>query len=355
MGRESARRSAFDANGSTENVALRTCVNGDRVAAEDLHALPQQPASTHTPPPLTPTSKRPSPASTKASTPQAAAWKGQLASAYEDVKRLIATTKANPILVRLGWHDSGTYSKDVQEPWPAPGGATSSIRFQPELGHGANAGLQAAIDLLEPIHERFPLVSYADLYQMASAAAIELAGGPRIPLRYGRLDAADPSGCTPDGRLPSAGHPFGDGSKTPADHLRNVFYRMGLDDRDIVALSGAHTIGRSRPERSGWGKESTKYTADGPGFPGGKPGGQSWTVNWLTFDNSYFKEIKAKRDEDLLVLPTDAAIFEDAKFAPYAERYAESQEAFFSDYVESHLKLSELGAKFAEGTKVTLE
>lgn len=32
------------------------------------------------------------------------------------------------------------------------------------------------------------------------------------------------------------------------------------------------------------GKEETKYTKDGPG----KPGGQSWTVDWLKFNNSYF-------------------------------------------------------------------
>lgn len=34
----------------------------------------------------------------------------------------------------------------------------------------------------------------------------------------------------------------------------------------------------------------TKYTKDGPG----KPGGQSWTVNWLTFDNSYFTEVRVE-------------------------------------------------------------
>ena len=30
--------------------------------------------------------------------------------------------------------------------------------------------------------------------------------------------------------------------------------------QEIVALSGAHTLGRSRPDRSGWGKSETKYT-----------------------------------------------------------------------------------------------
>lgn len=33
-----------------------------------------------------------------------------------------------------------------------------------------------------------------------------------------------------------------------------------FDVQEIVALSGAHTLGRSRPERSGWGKPETKYT-----------------------------------------------------------------------------------------------
>eukprot|EP00897_Mesotaenium_endlicherianum_P008365 jgi/Mesen1/7557/ME000392S06823 len=46
----------------------------------------------------------------------------------------------------------------------------------------------------------------------------------------------------------------------------------------------------------------------------GSPGGQSWTVEWLKFDNSYFKDIKEKTDAELLVLPTDAVLFEDEGF-----------------------------------------
>ncbi|KAF8008770.1 hypothetical protein BT93_K2431 [Corymbia citriodora subsp. variegata] len=259
----------------------------------------------------------------------------QLNGAREEIKELLKTKFCHPILVRLGWHDAGTYNKNIEE-WPKRGGANGSLRFEIELKHAANAGLVNALKLLEPIKEKYPSVTYADLFQLASATAIEEVGGPKIPMKYGRVDVSKPEECPEEGRLPAAGPP------SPADHLREVFYRMGLNDKEIVALSGAHTLGRSRPERSGWGKPETKYTKDGPGAPGG----QSWTVQWLKFDNSYFKDIKERKDEDLLVLPTDGVLFEDPSFKVYAEKYAEDQEAFFKDYAEAHAKLSNLGAKF---------
>ncbi|XP_021759715.1 probable L-ascorbate peroxidase 6, chloroplastic isoform X2 [Chenopodium quinoa] len=259
----------------------------------------------------------------------------QLKNAREDIKELLQTKFCHPIMVRLGWHDAGTYNKDIKE-WPQRGGANGSLRFEAELKHGANAGLINALKLLQPIKDKYSGVTYADLFQLASATAIEEAGGPKIPMKYGRVDVTGPEQCPEEGRLPDAGPP------SPAQHLRDVFYRMGLNDKDIVALSGAHTLGRSRPERSGWGKPETKYTKDGPGAPGG----QSWTAQWLKFDNSYFKDIKEKRDADLLVLPTDAALFEDPSFKVYAEKYAADQDAFFKDYAESHAKLSNQGAKF---------
>jgi len=45
----------------------------------------------------------------------------------------------NPIIVRLAWHDAGTYDKSIKE-WPQRGGANAAIRLAPEMSHGHNAG-----------------------------------------------------------------------------------------------------------------------------------------------------------------------------------------------------------------------
>jgi glutathione S-transferase len=286
-------------------------------------------------------------------------YKKQLKGAAESLKELYHSTHANPIIVRIGWHDSGTYDKNIPaSEWPKAGGAVGSIRFKPELSHGANAGLDKALALLEPIKQKYPLVSYADLFQLGSKIGIEEAGGPKLPLKFGRVDVTTPEECSPEGNLPAAvpGTELAPGlsrHENAAQHLRRIFYRMGLTDQDIVALSGAHTIGRSHADRSGFGAKATKYTT---GDNIGAPGGSSWVPDWLVFNNSYFQVTKDlakdwvdpahKRDPELISFSTDQVLFQDPDFAKYAEKYRESQDAFFADYAVSHKKLSELGSKF---------
>jgi len=56
-----------------------------------------------------------------------------------------------PVLVRLAWHASGTYDKET-----GTGGSNgATMRFAPEGGHGANAGLKAARDFLEPVKGKY--------------------------------------------------------------------------------------------------------------------------------------------------------------------------------------------------------
>jgi len=300
--------------------------------------------------------------------------KEDLLGAQELVDKLLREKACGPIFVRLAWHDSGVHDKSITAEWPAAGGADGSIRFAPEINHGANKGLTVAVDLLEDVHAKFPSVSYADLYQMASARAIETAGGPNIGMRYGRLDASSGEDCPKEGNLPD-GAPGENGmyggtagtasteDSTPQGHLRKVFYRMGMNDEEIVALSGAHTLGRAYKDRSGLGKEKTKFTdgsmtqkyVDGSAAPY-KPGGQSWTDQFLIFDNSYFKIMSdPSADEELLKLSTDLSVFDDEKFRPFAEKFRDDQDAFFESYAKAHKKLSELGAKFEPSEGIALD
>ncbi len=52
-----------------------------------------------------------------------------------------------PVLVRLAWHASGTYDAETG----TGGSSGATMRFAPEGDHGANAGLKAARDFLEPV------------------------------------------------------------------------------------------------------------------------------------------------------------------------------------------------------------
>lgn len=301
--------------------------------------------------------------------------KETLMEAQALVDKIIIDNCCGPILVRLAWHDSGTFDANITADWPAAGGAVGSIRFEPEISHGANAGLKIALDLLAPVMEKFPDVSYADIFQMGSARAIALAGGPIIDMKYGRVDVESADQCSKEGNLPDGeptdgkyGGPGGTAStedKTPEGHLRKVFHRMGLTDEDIVALSGAHTFGRAFKDRSGAGAEKTKFTDGCPQkLPDGseakyKAGGSCWTKNFLVFDNSYYKTTEASHkgcpeDGELLCLSTDKVIFADKDFLPFAEKFRDSQDAFFDSYKASHKKLSELGCKFEPAEGITL-
>ncbi|KAK3942742.1 heme peroxidase [Diplogelasinospora grovesii] len=239
-----------------------------------------------------------------------------------------------PVLVRLAWHCSGTYDKET-----GTGGSNgATMRFAPESNHGANAGLKAARDFLQPVKEKFPWISYSDLWILGGVCAIQEMQGPNMPYRPGRTDK-DVSGCTPDGRLP-------DGAKTQ-DHLRNIFYRMGFNDQEIVALSGGHALGRCHADRSGF---------DGP-----------WTFSPTVMTNDYFKlllsekwqwkkwdgpkQYEDKSTKSLMMLPADLALVQDKKFRPWVEKYAADNDLFFKDFSAVVTKLFELGVPFAEGTE----
>ncbi|KAL0422904.1 UNVERIFIED_CONTAM: L-ascorbate peroxidase 3 [Sesamum latifolium] len=204
----------------------------------------------------------------------------EIEKARRELRALISNKNCAPIMLRLAWHDAGTYDVNTKT-----GGPNGSIRNEEEYTHGANSGLKIALEFCEQVKSKCPRITYADLYQLAGVVAVEVTGGPTVDFVPGRKD----SKISPkEGRLPDA--------NKGVPHLKEVFYRMGLSDKDIVALSGGHTLGASQGESEG-----------------------------------------------LLKLPTDVALLDDPDFRRYVELYAKDEDAFFKDYAESHKKLSELG------------
>jgi L-ascorbate peroxidase len=283
-------------------------------------------------------------------------YKQQLRKARQMIRDIIKGNDCGPILIRLAWHDSGTYDKANEGGWPRAGGAIGSIRYDKEINAGPNAGLRKALAYLQPVKDACSELSWADIIQMGSAEAVQAMGGPTIRMKYGRLDAASsPETSVAPFGLPDALPPFGGPSNCkddPAAHLRYVFYKYGFDDQGIVALSGAHTVGRAFKDRSGaveYGYSNpTTYTKTGCPWAGKSQtnGGQSWTKSWLKFDNSYFN-LEGEKDKCCVVFPTDAILAKDPGFKPHFEKYAKDQNAFFTDYAKAHKQLSELGSKFA--------
>jgi len=237
-------------------------------------------------------------------------------------------------LIRLNWHDAGVYSAGA-----LTGGCPNAVMRFTDGGEGkfgANTGLpDVAVGLLAPISAKWVesgAISHADLWTLAANVAIKVMGGPEVPTRFGRLDAASSAESveSQEGRLP-------DGDKG-ADHLRSIFHPKGLTDQDIVALSGAHTVGSCHLDRSGF---------DG-----------AWTENKLVFDNSYFTEMVEKtyalglsaqgcpqhtHSSGTMMLQSDLALLEDPAFKVHVERYAADQSAFFDDFVSAWIKLQENG------------
>ncbi|CAF4246073.1 unnamed protein product [Rotaria sp. Silwood2] len=225
---------------------------------------------------------------------------------------------------------SGTYSR-VDSTGGSNGGC---IRLEPQNSWEANK----ARDRLASVYRAYPGLTYADLYTLAGVVAIENMGGPIIKWRSGRVDYSDGSKSPPGGRLPDA--------SKGAQHIRDVFYRMGFNDSELVALIGAHSMGRCHIERSG-------YDGD-------------WTSRTTTFSNDFFhllsqeqweernwngsRQFEDVRTRSFLMLPTDMALFQDPDFKQYVLDYANDQNLFSKNFASAFEKLLELGVNFPKNS-----
>ncbi|KAG7195662.1 uncharacterized protein KQ657_003432 [Scheffersomyces spartinae] len=248
-----------------------------------------------------------------------------------------------PIILRLSWHCCATFDSNSK----TGGSNGSTMRYVPEITDEGNTGLDIARAALEPVKQKFPLITYSDLWTLAGVLALESMCDPvkvaqlNINWMPGRTDCIDNSKVPPNGRLPFA--------YKDANHVRSTFHRMGFDVPQTVALCGAHCIGRCHKRFSGWeGK---------------------WTHNPVLFTNEFFRALINEEwisgivpetgrqqyynsDKLLMMLNTDIELTMDSELRFWVEKYANDEKLFFQMFSIAFSKLLELGI---ERDPITLE
>ncbi|KAK9050524.1 hypothetical protein SSX86_030506 [Deinandra increscens subsp. villosa] len=188
-------------------------------------------------------------------------------------------------------------------------------------------------------------VSCADIIIMASRYAVALSGGPNWEVKLGRKDSLFASQADADDIMPSP--------RANASTLINLFAKYDLSVKDLVALSGSHSIGNGRCfsvvfrlyNQSGTGRPDPtiepKYRQKLEKLcPLGGDGNVTGDLDFTPhlFDNQYFKDLVNGRG----FLNSDETLYTYWKTREYVKRYSEDEEEFFKDFVEGMIKMGDL-------------
>ncbi|CAM8895537.1 unnamed protein product [Rhodiola kirilowii] len=205
------------------------------------------------------------------------------------------------------------------------------------------------------------VVSCADILAIASEASVTLAGGPSWDVMLGRRDSLTASRSGANSNLP--------GPQESLDAIKKKFTDMNLDSTDLVALSGAHTFGRSRcllfTDRlynfSGTGSPDptldTTYLATlRQSCPQDGAGSNLVNLDPSTpdgFDNAYFTNLQNNRgllgSDQVLVSTTGADT------VSIANQFGSSQSQFFTSFAQSMVKMGNISPLTGTSGEIRLD
>ena len=246
-----------------------------------------------------------------------------------------------PQFVRMAWHSTGTYRTTDGR----GGGGRGQQRFAPLNSWPDNVNIDKSRRLLWPIKQKYgQKISWADLFVLTGNVALESMGFRTFGYAGGRVDVWEPDmdvnfgsetkWLGDDKRFSGGGdrnkgegeldqnlaasnlglvyvNPEGPNASgdymAAAKDIRTTFYRMAMNDEEIVALiAGGHTFGKSHgaapeshkgPEPEGAGIEAQGlgwHSSFGQGH--GKDTVSSglevtWTTTPARWGNNYFENL----------------------------------------------------------------
>lgn len=240
-----------------------------------------------------------------------------------------------PQFIRMAWHSAGTYRTTDGR----GGGGRGQQRFAPLNSWPDNVNIDKSRRLLWPIKQKYgQQISWADLFILAGNVALESMGFRTFGFAGGREDTWEPDqdvnwgaemqwlGVDPERVKDSRelNGPFGathmgliyvnpEGPNASGDYLeaakdiRATFYRMAMNDEEIVALiAGGHTFGKAHgaaPEsHKGPEPEAAPIEAQGLGWMSNFGSGHgkdtvssgievTWTKTPALWSNNFFENL----------------------------------------------------------------
>ncbi|TVU33213.1 hypothetical protein EJB05_25003 [Eragrostis curvula] len=183
-------------------------------------------------------------------------------------------------------------------------------------------------------------VSCADILALAARDGVNLLSGPTWAVPLGRRDARTASQAAANSNLPSP--------TSNAATLVSTFASKGLDSRDLVALSGAHTIGSARC--ASFRSRVYNDTNINAGFaarrrqicPAQGSDGNLAPLDALSsvkFDNGYFRNVVSQFG----LLHSDQELFgAGGGVDSITAQYARNSGAFARDFVTAMIKMGNI-------------
>ncbi|XP_057420863.1 peroxidase 16-like [Lotus japonicus] len=202
-------------------------------------------------------------------------------------------------------------------------------------------------------------VSCADILALATRDVVNLAGGAFYNVELGRRDGRVSTKASVQRQLPGPDFNF--------NQLNAIFSKIGLSQKDMVALSGAHTIGFSHCSR--FSKRIYRFSPRNTVDPtlnlqyafqlrqmcplkvDPRIAINMDPVTPRKFDNQYYKNLQQGKG----LFTSDQVLFTDARTKPTVNLFASSEQAFQSAFADAMTKLGRFGVKTGNQGEIRID
>lgn len=216
--------------------------------------------------------------------------------------------------------------------------------FTGEKTAAPNANSVRGFDVIDNIKTKVEavcpgIVSCADIVAVAARDSVVALGGPTWTVQLGRRDSTTASLSAANTNIPA-----------PTLNLSGLitsFSNQGLTAKEMVALSGAHTIGQARCTtfRTRIYNETNINTQYANSLKSNCPstGGDNTlspldTTTPTKFDNAYFKNLQSQKG----LLHSDQQLFSGGSTNSQVNTYSSNSATFSSDFTSAMIKMGNL-------------